>query len=513
MPDPDPPPSESSGAESSGAENTVKRGETIQVAGGERATQITLKLKKQVTRLRCAKIRFNTDSAIMLPSGLPVLVAVIRYVREHPEEKVLLASHTDTQGSDASNLELSKARSKNVYDVLRGSFKDWAEDNERQNSHRDQDVRQLLRWASTVWNFECDPGSVENKALDEPAKKAVQAFKHAFHQRFSSNHTPQEYGAEVDAGFWRRVLNLYGRTLVDQLGVQDMRELQAAMGAIAWLDPDYPWIGCGEKYPLVATADGVDERENRRTEFLFFEADQAPTSGEDGAGLEAVYKPKRYSFTELPCPEPDFFGEEIPSGNVVFVIDYSGSMMYLEPSAQKPDGQPDRIGRARRNLNLAIEALDSGTHFAVLAYNSNMFMPFRERVGETWVPKLVPASDENKTAAQAMVNRLRAGSMTHTYEALERAFASVGLAAGQPKTLKLLSDGAPTRGTGRSNEVQAILQAAQGWGAGWKVDTVGFFEVESPDARSPLVKLLQGLATNGGGSYTPVYVPPLSRNR
>ena len=112
-----------------------------------------------------------------------------------------------------------------------------------------------------------------------------------------------------------------------------------------------------------------------------------------------------------------------------------------------------------------------------------------------------------------MVNRLRAGSMTHTYEALERAFKSVNLDAAQPKTLKLLSDGAPTQGPGRSNEVNAILSAARGWSAGWKVDTVGFFEVETPSPSSPLVKLLQGLATNGGGSYTPVYVPPLSPAR
>ena len=453
-----------------------------------------------VFRLACAKIRFNTDSAIFMPGGLAVLRAALEHVKEHSDHQLLIASHTDAQGSDESNLDLSRARSQNVLHMLMGEAKPWAEAcDARDNSHKHQDVRQVLKWAAEVWNWSCDPGAVDNSA---PPEEAIKAFKDRFAHKFSSNYTPTDQDPAVDVGFWRRVMVLYGWVLMDQLQLQDRRQIGELCGKIQWVDPEVRAIGCGEKFLKVATQKA--EEENRRTEFLFFAPDEAPAPSGDESALHAVYSGS-YEFEDLECPDPTFFGNPLPKGNVVFVIDASGSMSPSDRAGQQ--ARPDRIGFAKRNLAQAIRDLDEAAHFSVIAYNDSVFYPFREQNSrQVWQPRFEPATSENKSAAIQWVNRLRAQNRTATSQALLHAFNVLSPGEGETKVV-LLTDGAPTpRNGGRDARVEMnrIVEEVAGYSADWRLDTIGFYQ----EGQNPgqLETFLQDLASGRGGTYTPVYV-------
>ena len=494
----------SSSSSSSGGETTdVKPGEKLSVdPSGQRITRVRLSLKKEVTRLKCAKIRFHTDSAIFLPAGLPVLKAVYLQAEQNANQRVLIASHTDTQGSAESNEDLSRARSENVRCVLLGKAAEWVTANERDNSHLAEDVRRILRWAAQSWAWPCDPGAVSNDPIDDAVEQAIRAFKVGFNQQFTRQHVSEDVATEEDEGFWKRVLNLYGHVLAESLGLQSPSELGAKAGKLQWVDPEHPAIGCGERFPLVDSGDGKAEAENRRTEFLFIDVPMIPLDNGEGAPtyLEKVYQGK-YTFKDLDCPKPEFFGQEIPDGNVVFVIDCSGSMSPADRNGAA--NRADRIGRAKRALNLAIDALDEETRFTVVGYSNGLFLSNRTAEGK---PRLVAATREDKDRVMGWVSNLRAGGGTQTGLAMQAAFEAADLGGG-PKTIKLLSDGFPTPRAGENvtSERARIQREVGGSSSGWQVDTVGFFD----DATAPgaLGDFMRSLAEDNGGTYTEVVIP------
>jgi outer membrane protein OmpA-like peptidoglycan-associated protein len=464
---------------------------------------------RQVRRLACAKIRFNTDSAIFMPDGLGVVAAALDVVADEPELRVLIVSHTDTMDSDAKNLSLSQARSENVLNLVIGEKKAWAELAERENSHKNQDVREVLAWAAELWNWDCHPGAVDNTP---PPDEAVKAFKAGFRKTFSSNHTPRDEDPAVDYGFWRRTLNLYGRVLMDRLGVQDAVELRKRVEAMTWVDEERPAVGCGEHYNLDDQGNNANVKENRRTEFLFFTQEDLPAvhGAEDPVvALAPVYK--SYGILELPCPEPTFFGRPVPEGNVVFVIDFSGSM-----SPSDRDGivvRPDRVGYAKRNLNQAIRDLSEDTYFTVVGFNRLSFSCWKDKEATEWTPELRQATDENKGAAIGWVNRRRAQSNTNTKEALEQAFRSTGGLAGAQTRVIFLTDGAPTPRArfNASSERQKLLDENRDRQPTWILDTIGFFQ-EGKDPGAALPAFLRSLADDHGGEFTEVYVKMQGQN-
>jgi outer membrane protein OmpA-like peptidoglycan-associated protein len=65
------------------------------------------------------QIPFQFDSAKILPSGAPTLDWLAAFLRAHPElGTVSIEGHTDDQGSDAYNLDLSNRRARSVVDAL-----------------------------------------------------------------------------------------------------------------------------------------------------------------------------------------------------------------------------------------------------------------------------------------------------------------------------------------------------------------------------------------------------------
>lgn len=63
-------------------------------------------------------IQFETGKAVIKKESLPILDNVAALMERHPEYKLSIEGHTDSQGDDASNLDLSKRRAKAALDYL-----------------------------------------------------------------------------------------------------------------------------------------------------------------------------------------------------------------------------------------------------------------------------------------------------------------------------------------------------------------------------------------------------------
>ena len=63
-------------------------------------------------------VKFETNSAALLPESIPVLNNAIATLKRYPEVHIEVAGHTDSRGSDALNLELSARRAETVLKYL-----------------------------------------------------------------------------------------------------------------------------------------------------------------------------------------------------------------------------------------------------------------------------------------------------------------------------------------------------------------------------------------------------------
>jgi len=152
---------------------------------------------------------------------------------------------------------------------------------------------------------------------------------------------------------------------------------------------------------------------------------------------------------------PTFFGSEIESNRVVFIIDTSGSMKMTDrPGDHDLDedafraADPDspeirplaRIERAKAETIKAISALQPTQRFNVIAYSGG---------NRKWRERMVDADAANKEEATAFVEGLRADGGTYTDDAIKAAFEDPDV-----DTIYLLSDGAPYKKVGNPGEEQ-----------------------------------------------------------
>jgi len=68
--------------------------------------------------IRLENVFFDLDSYVLRKESFLELDKLVAYLKENPTLKIELQGHTDTQGDDKHNLELSKNRAKAVYDYL-----------------------------------------------------------------------------------------------------------------------------------------------------------------------------------------------------------------------------------------------------------------------------------------------------------------------------------------------------------------------------------------------------------
>ena len=93
-------------------------------------------------------VKFETNSAELLPESIPVLDRAISTLKRYPELNVEVAGHTDSRGSDAYNLQLSGRRAETRSQVPASRWRQQHDDFARLRraaTHRQQQHR---RWAA-----------------------------------------------------------------------------------------------------------------------------------------------------------------------------------------------------------------------------------------------------------------------------------------------------------------------------------------------------------------------------
>ncbi|MGE0712110.1 MAG: hypothetical protein AB7N76_32000 [Planctomycetota bacterium] len=453
-------------------------------------------------RLECKQIQFNHDSHLLLPEGLGVLALVLEHAVDYPKEKLLIAGHTDATGEDRGydNLGLSRRRAENILHLLVGDQAAWAASALECRTH--------LKESGASAKADVDAKTVEDWVGCEPKSGFAGFQKLCKDRRIAMTAASWD---EVEA--WKAVYQFYDDALRDQvmplvfskeaqdriLAAEDPRtgkktdearkkqqsvevtalvkeqkaKLASGRAAVqaAFLDAERRTLGCGAHYLKIKTE--AKSQTNRRLEFLFFDPERLPF--QPGAGLSdddvgvAVYGSRDtwdyvrcdgpYTFDRLDCPPEPLL--KTPKGDVVVVIDISGSMTALDPGRTL-----SRFNLCCQQLMAFIDALGRDQSFTMI--------PFDNAVRPAWRPTLVPANLPNRRAAKYWISSTltilaAARGSTNTYGALENAFQVSGSEA-----MVFLSDGLPT--SGATTHEKKILNQVKTWNPGGKVhiDTYGF---------------------------------------
>ncbi|MBN2612371.1 MAG: OmpA family protein [Bacteroidales bacterium] len=120
------------GMNSAGSEGINRFIQNIRLAkGGVKLYDKLLQNGKIVTN----GIRFDVDKATIRPESMGVINSIVQLMKEHPELNFSVEGHTDSDGDDASNQDLSERRAnavtdqliKSGIDALRLKSKGWGE--------------------------------------------------------------------------------------------------------------------------------------------------------------------------------------------------------------------------------------------------------------------------------------------------------------------------------------------------------------------------------------------------
>lgn len=195
-----------------------------------------------------------------------------------------------------------------------------------------------------------------------------------------------------------------------------------------------------------------------------------------------------------------FFRVPISSTNVLFAIDFSGSMTdefvlndvrsnQVRAELELPE---TRFGIACSEAIRAIRALPEGALFNVVIYGSE---------AETLSARPLKASKSTRRRAQKWILKQKASGLTNIWDALRQSFGDhLANTGGRsrfkllPDTIVFLTDGHPTRG--RFQRTEGIRELVSQWNAaaGTVIHTVGIGEDHAKG-------LLERLAADNFGFY------------
>ena len=127
--------------------------------------------------------------------------------------------------------------------------------------------------------------------------------------------------------------------------------------------------------------------------------------------------------------------------DIVFVLDTSGSM------------SGEKIKQAKKALTFCVDNLNDGDRFEIIRFSTDVDPLFN---------KLVDANDANRKKAEKFIHGLKATGGTAIADALKTALEAKPAKEDRPFVVIFLTDGMPTVGPTRDDEILAITRKAGG---------------------------------------------------
>lgn len=277
----------------------------------------------QITVVSCVKVRileiedclFNFDSAVFLPdtsgkstdgteaqeriNGLNVIRSILKQVKNHSEQKVLVAGHTDRSGPEEYNFELSRKRAFVVISVLEADRDSWVKIVIDQN--KNEDIQYILKWIAVYKKWNCDPGKIDGiKGPD-----TIASIK-----EFQKKSSLKDDGIAGELT-WGAIFDIYQEYLDDIMANE--KDALAMRTSINWAF-DCKGVGCGEMWPITSE---TKSQTDRRVEVLFFDDALPECTCSNGSCQRSdcpVYKDGAFEKEYLPLDgdSDDEEGEELP---------------------------------------------------------------------------------------------------------------------------------------------------------------------------------------------------------
>jgi hypothetical protein len=272
---------------------------SLSLSAGRRNQIVVHRLWREFIEVADTLLRFN--SAVVLPRGLPtatgavspsgfdVVATCLRYARAHPAKAIVIAGHTDTVGSDASNVKLSGIRAEAVHGLLVGNRDQFALASWGPHLSADQryphggdgskkgvlydDYADVLTWVADQFGWPC--------AYPHSSRTLWQATKN-FEDSYNASTVGEAAGKPIpsDGWFtkatWAAAYDCYQLKLAESLHT-DLVGLAAIQGKVAFVNPDVPTVSCGEFKPIDQLGrDNYASQTNRRVEVLYFDGKELP---------------------------------------------------------------------------------------------------------------------------------------------------------------------------------------------------------------------------------------------
>lgn len=202
--------------------------------------------------------------------NMVILAVTYHFMQHNPAYRLLLAGHTDASGSDTVNFTLSDLRARNVYCLLTGDRAGWVSITLQRS--RIVDYQQILQYCAQVNGWPCNPGAVDGDH-GPLTDQAVRRFQAVYNQTFGAAIAEDGVVGEVT---WGAFFDVYMAELAALLDESSAESLDGYRSALRFVDPDRPWIGCGERVPLATAVREPRSQANRRVEVLFFPTGALP---------------------------------------------------------------------------------------------------------------------------------------------------------------------------------------------------------------------------------------------
>ncbi len=290
-------------------------------------------------------------------SGLDALALVFRQSEFYPEQRILIAGHTDTSGSYELNYTLSELRAKNVLYLLLGSdpaAKEPAEEGEAwaaicSERHKIEDYKQILTHFVMRGDLpaSCDPHGMTD-AWNSDTEAACNAF---FDERIADPARAAEIKRQVRADSrhrwpveaWKAVYELYATQLRRTLNVNPEQFRAKRDALVTKFSIDHLYVACGESYPIEnSQKNNYRSQKNRRVEILFVEEEAL-------ANIRCPTARNRKHRTRLDTPPPaiecpiwhQFIEQDYIDPNDLYAVAYHLKFSYYDKIKKQRIAVPD----------------------------------------------------------------------------------------------------------------------------------------------------------------------------